>query len=465
MGDALDVMHGLVLDSPPGARWGEVATGWQRADAAAVLEPAPGDPRMHWLGRPKGGSKSTDVAAMLCAWLLVQAPELSVAYVFSSDLDQSNRLLGRARVLVSRNPALRSLLRVEARRIVHTGTGAAAEALPADEAGNEGILSPLIVCEELPNWKVTAAARKTLTVALSSQPKLPGGRLVVIGHAGDPGHYSHRVLKRARRSPRWRVVEVPGPTPWVDPGDLVEQRSLLLPSEYARRWENRWVAGEDRLTTAEDLAACVTLAGSQDPRLVPWPGYVSSLDMAYVNDNAVAVIMHAEGGRVVLDRLQVWQGSRLRPVSEAAVEAWLLQAQMEFHRPLVRLDPWQTRGMAQRLRLAGARVEEYAFTAQSVGRIALSLYRVIKEHRLAVWDDVDLVDELGNVALRETAPGVYRLDHVAGGHDDRAVALALAVDWLVSRPVAEVGPPVDVGALMGANLLGRHGLPAMTWRR
>ena len=57
--DALNVLHALVLDD--GRRWGEAAEGWQRDDAAAVLDPVAG-PHQHWQGRPKGGSKSTDGA-------------------------------------------------------------------------------------------------------------------------------------------------------------------------------------------------------------------------------------------------------------------------------------------------------------------------------------------------------------------------------------------------------------------
>ncbi len=37
--------------------------------------------------------------------------------------------------------------------------------------------------------------------------------------------------------------------------------------------------------------------------------------------------------------------------------------------------------------------------------------------------------------LRESTPGVYRLDHDANQHDDRAIALGLAADELLRRPV------------------------------
>ena len=78
-------------------------------------------------------------------------------------------------------------------------------------------------------------------------------------------------------------------------------------------------------------------------------------------------------------------------------------------------------------------VVEHTFTAQSVSRLALRLHGAIRDRALALPDDAELLDELANVRLRETSPGVYRLDHDAGRHDDRAVALALAADYLLAR--------------------------------
>jgi phage FluMu gp28-like protein len=54
------------------------------------------------------------------------------------------------------------------------------------------------------------------------------------------------------------------------------------------------------------------------------------------------------------------------------------------------------------------------------------LHQLIRSHTLAIPDDPELIDELANVRLIETSPGVYRLDHDPNRHDDRAIALALA---------------------------------------
>jgi hypothetical protein len=53
----------------------------------------------------------------------------------------------------------------------------------------------------------------------------------------------------------WDVHEVPGPLEWVSADAPAEQQVLLLPSEYARRHLNTCTAGEDKLTTVDDVRA------------------------------------------------------------------------------------------------------------------------------------------------------------------------------------------------------------------
>src|SRR5215211_1926008 len=251
--EALDLLYGLTLDN--GARWGEVATAEQRALAAAVLVPGDG-PRLFWDERPKGASKSTDAAGLSIARLATDFPALAEGYVIAADLEQANRLLDRARGLVARS-GLGGVVRVESHRLVNLRSGARVVALASDVASAEGLLSPWYVLDELPRWADTRSARGMWVAAFSSVPKWPAAQLVVLGHAGDPAHWSYKLRERARTSEAWRFTHVPGPTPWLSPVDLEEQRAVLLPSEYQRRHLNMWVAGEDRLTSREDVAACM----------------------------------------------------------------------------------------------------------------------------------------------------------------------------------------------------------------
>lgn len=83
--------------------------------------------------------------------------------------------------------------------------------------------------------------------------------------------------------------------------------------------------------------------------------------------------------------------------------------------------------------LAGTR--ERPVQLADVEAVALEATRAYSAPiRLALPDDPDLLHELANVRLRRTAPGVFRLDHDAGQHDDRAVSLGLAALALTERP-------------------------------
>jgi non-ribosomal peptide synthetase component F len=73
------------------------------------------------------------------------------------------------------------------------------------------------------------------------------------------------------------------------------------------------------------------------------------------------------------------------------------------------------------------------FTATSVGQVATALVQTFRNHQITVPDVGSLKAELIAVRLRESAPGVTRLDHHRGGHDDQAVAIGMACHILIGR--------------------------------
>lgn len=464
---SIEFLAGLTLDD--GSKWGEAATPWQLADARAVLAPEDGAARLHWLSRPKGGSKSTDAAAMSLAWLDTQAPALAEGFAVASDEEQANRLLDRARGLIARGSAsLRARLDVEARRIVNLRTGARVAALAADVAGSEGLLTPWIVVEELPNWTTTPKARGMWTSIASAIPKWPGMRLVVIGHAGSPSHWSYAILEGARSSPAWHVTEIAGPLPWVSAEALEEQRRLLLPSEFERRHMNRWVASEDKLTTIEDVRACVGHSGPLPP--VPDVTYAMSLDLGIRHDRTVLTTAHLERkddrAVVVIDRLDVWTPMPGEPVSLADVEATVRLNHELYRRPPLVFDYHQAAQMMESLRAKGVHTIEFTQSVPNISRMATTLYNALSDHNLDLPDDDELIAELASVELRATStPGRYRIDHSSSAHDDRAISVAMVVDHLLSRPMSG---PVRVATAPGRIPLGanarRQGLKG-AWSR
>lgn len=450
--DALAVLFALRLED--GRPWRQAATEWQLADARALLAPSKRAARLHWLGRPKGGSKSTDLAAFSIAWLVTEAPALAEGFAVGSDEEQANRLLDKARGFVARTPELQGRVKVEAKRIVGPN-GARVQALAADVAGSEGLLTPWVVLDEVPNWLSTTSARAMWTSVVSAIPKWKGMRLVVIGHAGDPAHWSYRQLEGARGSKAWNVHEIPGPLEWVDPADLEEQARLLLPSEYARRHLNVWTSSEDRLADVDTIRACVAHKGPLAPR--EDVRYVIGLDLGVKNDATVLAVCHGEGRgegrRVVVDRLDAFVPSKGKHVDLAVVEEAVRTAARQYRHSHVVMDPWQGLLLARNLRSSGVTVTEFTFSQQSVGHIALTMFNLLRDRRIALPDDEALLDELAHVRLRQTSPGVFRMDHSADQHDDRAIAVALAAHALVDRGPS--GP-----ATMSARAAARTHLPS-----
>lgn len=424
--NARDLLGVLVLED--GRRWIDAAHPFQREDAFAVLA---GEPPYNFLTRARGASKTTDLAAVALA-LLLTASSASRLYWLAADSDQGALAIDSIAGFVARTPQLQARVDVQARRVIAPATGASLQVLAADAPGAYGLRPSAVFVDELAQWSDTPAPRRLWEAVSTAVAKSDTARLVVLTTAGDPSHFAAKVLEHARSSPLWRVHEVPGPAPWMSAERLAEQRARLPESAYARLFLNRWVEGEDRLTTADAVRGCVSHDGALE--YDRQHRYLVGLDLGLKRDRTVAAVCHRDGERVVVARMAVWQGSRLKPVRLGDVEAWIKQAAGEYGGARVVADPWQAVGLAQRLRAAGVKVDEYAFTQQSVGRLASTLYNLLRDQALGLPDDDELLDELAHLRLRETSPGAYRIDHQAGRHDDRAISIALAAHALLAAP-------------------------------
>jgi hypothetical protein len=430
----LDLLAALRLEGDH--RWGDLAADFQWKDADSLF--ADDGPRWHFYTRPRGGSKTTDLAAVALVWLAVPAAPGARGYVFAGSKDQAALLLDAASGLVTRTPELSSIIEVQAQKMKHRTTGAMMEVRSADGDHAFGLRPSFIVVDELAQWEESRRAKRLWSAIVSSLAKVSNCRFVCLTSAGEPGHWSHNVLQEAMKAPdRWDVHEVPGPLPWVDVADLRAQG--LRDSEFARLHLNIWTAAEDRLVNAEDLLAAAVLDGEQDAR--PGARYIVSCDLGLVNDKTVVAVGHAEATsdeagaprRVVVDSLRRWRGTRQRPVQLSEVEAYLALTAQRYNHAKVLADPWQAAGLIQRLKSQGIHCESFPFTATSTGRLGQSLHLALRNRLLWLPNDEALLSELARVRLRETGIGQARLDHDSGDHDDQAVAVAILVAELIGN--------------------------------
>ena len=429
----LDLLAALVLEDD--RRWGEVAAPFQFEDAEAIFSDV--GPQWHYLTRPRGGSKTTDLAGVALCWLATTAPPGARGYVVASDRDQAGLLTDSASGLVNRTPELSSVVDVRAFKIT-SKSGATVEVLAADGSSAFGLRPSLIVADELAVWPSTRNARRVWSAIVSSLGKVKGSKFVCITSAGEPSSLAFDILKNAKKSPdRWHVHEVAGPLPWVDEADLLAQG--LRDSEYARLHLNQWTQSEDRLVSHEDLEAAAVLDGEQEAK--PGTRYIISVDLGLVNDKSVVAVGHSEPmspepnapKRVVIDSLRKWRGSRKSPVQIDDVESYLVLTSQRYNLAKILCDPWQASGMIQRLKRQGVPCEQFPFTTSSTGRIGQALHLALRNRLLWLPNDPDLLSELARVRLRETGIGQARLDHDSGDHDDQAVAIAIICGELIGN--------------------------------
>ncbi len=448
---ALALLFGLRLEN--GAAWREVATDWQLADARAVLAPAASDPRLHFLTRPRGASKTSDISGIALSLLLEILGPGDQGHIFAVDADQAAEVVRAAAGFVARTGELRGLVDVQTRKI-STPNGASFVVVPADAASAYGIRSKVLIFDEFCQLGSTPEPKRLWEAAFSAQPKL-NALLVLLSTAGDPSSWQAKVRDLALSSSRWRVDEVPGPCPWTDRGALDEQRRILTESQYGRLHENRWLTAEDRLTSVEAVRECVRHDDVLEPRanVKYWIG----LDIGVVRDRTAIAVAHAERGvdgpTVVVDRVVRFIPSKGRPVDLAEVEETVFMLSRSYNRAHVKADPYQAILMAQGLRRRGVQIEQFTFSQSNVGRLALNLYRLFRGRRIALPNDELLLDELASVQLREVGPNTFRMDHAAGAHDDQAIAVGLCAIELAGE--RQAGP-----AHSSAQVASRRSLPA-----
>ncbi len=440
--DALDLMSALV--TPDGQTWGAKAADFQWRDATHILDPD--KPPFTFITRSRGSGKTDDLGGLLVATTMVQLPPGSRSYAAAADRDQAKLLLDSISGFVARTPMLSDRWEIGSYRATERSSGSTIDVLAADAAGSYGLRSEFTVIDEICLWPETPSHKRLFESLSSSAAKSKSARLVLISTPSDPAHWSRRIFDHAASDPLWTALVTEGPSPWIDPARIDEQRRRLTDSAFQQLFEGRWTPGEDRLTTIDALRDCAVLSGPLEPEL--GVSYTIGLDIGVKADRTAAAICHSvtidpgergegdptKGVKVVCDRLGVWSGTRAEPVRLADVEAWLAQAARSYNGARLVCDPWQAIGMMERLWDKGTSVTEFSFSSSSVGRLASTLHLLLRNRRLAFdGDDTELFDELAGVQLREVSPGVLRMDHAHGAHDDRAIALALAAQDILEH--------------------------------
>lgn len=446
----LDLMWALNLEN--GKRWGEVAIDHQKIDAKAIASDDP--PYMHFITRPRGGSKSTDIAAICLSWLIVEAPPLSNGHVVASNSDQAAIIIDAAAAIIANTPGLEDAITVENEKLI-APNGAWIRILPQKASGSWGLRDArILILDEFCQWDETRGAKKVYSAIRSTVQKVPGCRLIIISSSGEPSHWSYPIYLNALKSKSWRVSEMPGPVPWQKLEDIEALRHDLLPSEFDRLVLNKWSESEDRAISPEDYLraaqdcfpkglapAGIKGGGRRYRNPVSGINYLITADLGIKNDATAIAVAHVEPidplkpilKRLVIDHIDRWAGSKKSHVQVAKVKDRLIELSKEYNSAYVHADPSQFVGTIQELNMSGVNTKEWQFNSSSVGQLATSLVKAFHNGQIYIPDYPELREELISVKLRESTPGVTRLFHDSDKHDDQAVVIGMAAHLFLGQ--------------------------------
>lgn len=385
--------------------------------------------KLVYLELPRGHWKSGAVAAIACTEAVLNASTDIV--VAAADQDQARIVGENLDGYLARNPALRASFTRRGDSYLIPARGSRIRIISSDAASSWGHGGThrrfRVVADELTAWPA-GGGRELWTSLVSATGKVADAQTIIVANAGFDAESSWQwEVRETASAEKWAYLfSAAGPiASWISPAWIAQMRALLPGPAFDRAILNVWVSQSGDFVTREQWRRCV------DPDLRPQTSgsggrYFAGLDLGLTKDRTALAIVHADRlGSVILDELLVWQGSRDAHVAIGAVEHALIDATRRFPGLRIAADPWQFQSSIQRLRAAGVAIAEHVFSATSVARLSNTIYSLISDARLRVFEDADLEREVLGLRVTQTASG-WRVDHRAGGYSDRVIALGLA---------------------------------------
>ena len=438
--------------------------GWQRV-AGQDVEPTC---KRAWLERPRGHSKTTDIAVMV-TWVVFASRRKLSGIVAAADKDQARLIRDAVDTLVRLNPWLTKILDVQQWLVRNVHTGSEVQILSSDVASSYGLTPDFVVCDELTHWR-----KPDLWESLfSSAAKRRSCLLVVICNAGFGDSWQWELREAARSREDWYFHRLDGPqASWVTHRVLDEQRALLPEIAFRRLWENEWTEGEGDAFDPDDITAALTLDG---PILRPEPGweYVAGLDIGLRHDSTAFAIVgkhvghvvrkpakrepirssairamidlemidgipqppddvtyHRGSGRLRLAVLKLWTPTKSKTVDLPSVERTVAKLARRFNLR-IGFDPWQAVQMSQNLQRLGVPVSEVGFQPGNLQSMARCTLDVFQDRQIDLFEHVELQADLKAVRVVEKSYG-FRLESARKSgrgtrHADTVTALGIAL--------------------------------------
>ena len=209
------------------------------------------------------------------------------------------------------------------------------------------------------------------------------------------------------------------------------------PENYQREYEACFTDAISSFLSAEAIQQCVVVGCKELPPSCNKSHYVAAIDAAFKGDTFTICIVHKDKqkGKVIIDYLSGWQGSKKHPLrlSDVIPKIKSLADRYGFRR--VHGDQFGAEPLKDAFRRSNLFFEERPFTSQSKADIYATLRTLIADGMIELLDHERSLKELRGLELELLPGGAVRIGHPRHGkaRDDYADSMALAVNEVLAR--------------------------------
>ena len=301
-------------------------------------------------------------------------------------------------------------------------TGVRIAVYPCRPASVRGIRSRVVVLDEVAFYRSAEGYPTDLEMLRAARPTLAttAGKLIILSSPyGQSGalwdlhrrHYAHDDSGTLV----WQA-SAPAMNPTL-PADYLARMQQDDPEAYRSEVLGEFRAGLSTFLDPDAVAACVA-EGVRERAPVAGISYTAFCDPSGGRRDAFTLsIGHRDGDCAVLDVCRAWPAPH-NPSGVIQEAAALLR---RYGVAVVEGDRFGGEFPPERFRAEGI---EYVPARLDRSALYLGLLPLISAARVLLLDDAELLRELRGLERRRGSSGRDRVDHRAGGHDDRSNSAA-----------------------------------------
>lgn len=304
-----------------------------------------------------------------------------------------------------------------------------------------GKATVVVLCDEIAFWNLSdKASDKDDEILRALRPALMQFKqYALLIKLSSPGIKQGMLYKEYQQSRRLggsdklpeNYVVFKAPT-WVW-NDIIEEREFreelaIDPHGFGSEYRGDFIDSISNFISPELVDLCKVsgvISQMPEPKDIDVV-YHAAIDAAFKKDRFTFTIVGAIRGKIKQYVMKAWHGSRIKPVKAKEVADYVQKVSKDYGFSKVYADQYAFQPLKEIFLQYGVELEERTFTNSYKKQILFNYKSLIHSQKIDLLDNETLIDETKQLVVEQTDTGTVRIGHPPGGHDDHAIATAVA---------------------------------------